>query len=256
MERTFITAGGVRLESATWGERVPGRPTLVFLHEGLGSVSLWRDFPQRVAAATGLPAFAYSRRGYGASDGIQPPRPLDMLEREAALLPEVLAAAGLGPVLLVGHSDGASIALLHAASGAAGLLGVAVLAPHSFVEDITVSSIAAAAEAYRAGPLRERLARHHGENVDGAFWGWNRVWLDPGFRGWDIRPRLAAIGVPLLVRQGQDDEYGTAAQVEAIGAAVPPARILMLPACGHSPHRDQPEATLAAIAAFVAEICR
>ena len=256
MERTFITPGGMRLEAATWGAPRSGRPTLVFLHEGLGSVSLWRDFPQRVAEATGLPAFAYSRRGYGASDGILPPRPLDVLEREAALLPAVLAAAGLGPVLLVGHSDGASIALLHAAAGPAALLGVVAMAPHSFVEDVTVQSIAAAADAYRAGPLRDRLARHHGANVDGAFWGWNRVWLDPGFRDWDIRPKLAAIGVPVLVIQGEDDEYGTAAQVEAIRAAVPAARSLLLPACGHSPHRDQPDAAVAAVAAFAAEYGR
>ncbi len=242
-----LAVDGHALEIAWHGA---GDPTLVFLHEGLGSVSLWRDFPAQVAAATGRRAFVYSRRGYGQSEPITPPRPLTYMHDEAALLPAILDAAGIGPAILVGHSDGASIALIHAATGAPRIRGLVLLAPHVFVEDLSVASIGAARVAYLEGDLRARLARHHAD-VDGAFWGWNRAWLDPGFRAWNLEAFLPAIRVPTLVIQGKDDAYGTLAQVAAIARGLGgPITTAILDACGHAPHRDQPAATLAAIAAY------
>lgn len=228
-----------------------GDTTLVFLHEGLGSVTLWRDFPDRVAHAVGLPALVYSRRGYGGSSSIALPRPVRFMHDEAAFLPEVLAAAGIGRSILVGHSDGASIALLHAAARPAGLRGLAVLAPHVLVEELSIASIAKARVAYETTDLRAKLERHHGANVDVAFRGWNDVWLAPAFRAWNIEDEVANIRVPCAVIQGRDDEYGTLAQVESIRARVPGAEVTVLDACGHSPHRDRPAATLAAIEALV-----
>lgn len=232
----------------------PG-PVLVFLHEGLGSVSLWRDFPDRLARACGLAAVVYSRAGYGGSSPVALPRPLDYMSREAhGVLPALLDALGLAEVILVGHSDGASISLIHAGhDGRSRVRGVVAMAPHSFVEPLCLDGIRAAREAFETGDLRARLARHHGDNVDCAFWGWNRAWLDPNFAHWDIRADLAGIRAPVLVIQGWQDEYGTEAQVRAVQAAVPAgARALMLENCAHSPHRDQPQAVMAAIADFVA----
>ena len=250
-----IAVDGMSLECRWVGAAAAGRPCLVLLHEGLGSVSLWRDFPDRLAQHTGLAVFAYSRRGYGGSDGIELPRPLDYLDREAALLPDVLNAAGIERAVLVGHSDGATIALAHAATAPADTVAVVAMAPHSFVEDIALDGIRAAKAAYLAGPLRDRLARHHGDQVDSTFWGWNNAWLDPGFTCLNLRSRLSAIQLPLLVIQGEDDEYGTSRQVEAIVTAIPGARPLLLPHCGHSPQRDQAETVLTAIGEFVAGIC-
>ena len=253
----FLTADGRRLEYALVGPPGPrGAPTLVLLHEGLGCVSLWRDFPAALAARTGCRVLVYSRAGYGASDPVPLPRPVGFMHDEALRsLPEVLEAAAITDAILVGHSDGASIALIHAAAArtADRVRAVALLAPHVFVEDLSVRSIAAAAVAYQETDLRARLLRHHGDNVDCAFWGWNRVWLDPGFRGWNLEAFLPRVTVPLLVIQGVDDEYGTEAQVAAIaGKSGGPVETLLLPGCGHSPHRDQREATLDALSAFVA----
>jgi len=254
MRPFFLSAGGTRLEAVWHGPPPDEAPTLVFLHEGLGSVSLWKDFPEALAARTGLGALVYSRRGYGKSDSVLLPRPLDDMQQEGLRgLPEVLRAAEVGEFLLVGHSDGASIALVYAGSSPApGLRGVVVEAPHVFCEDVSVRSISAARDAYERGDLRERLRRHHGDNVDGAFWGWNRAWLDPGFRKWNLESFLPGIRVPLLVLQGEGDEYGTAAQVEAIARrAGAGATVVMLPECGHSPHRDQRERTLQQMADFI-----
>ena len=249
-----IVVAGIGLECRRVGAADAGRPTLVLLHEGLGSVSTWRDFPDRLARATGLAVFLYSRQGYGGSDPIELPRPLDYLEREARLLPAVLAAAGIGRAVLVGHSDGANIALHHAASGNGDTLAVVAMAPHSLVEPVTLAGIRLARDAFQSGGLRERLARHHGANVDAAFRGWCDTWLDPRFANLDLRPILASIRAPLLLIQGEDDEYGSPAQVEIIAAGSPAARTLLLPACGHAPHRDQPQAVLAAIGELVAGI--
>ncbi len=249
---------GARLEYRFIPPRADGRPALVFLHEGLGCVALWRDFPDEVAAATGCGVLAYSRAGYGRSSPVPLPRPLSYMHDEAKdVLPRLLDAAGLDDVVLVGHSDGGSIALVHAGGSDPGgrVKGVATLAPHVFCEDLSVASIAKAREAYEKGDLREKLARHHGDNVDVAFWGWNRAWLDPDFTRWNIEEYLPRIRVPVLVVQGREDPYGTAAQYESIAAScVGPTRVIVLEACGHSPQRDQRDATLEAIAGFVGEV--
>jgi pimeloyl-ACP methyl ester carboxylesterase len=251
-----LVAAGRRLEFEWHGPGPQDAPTLVLLHEGLGSVSTWRDFPARLAAATGCGALVYSRAGYGGSDPVPLPRPLRFMHDEALRsLPDVLRAAGVRDAVLVGHSDGASIALIHAGSGAATPVRALVLeAPHVFVEDLSVRSIAAAAEAFTSGRLRAALERHHGGNVEVAFWGWNRAWLDPGFRSWNLQEYLPAIRLPVLLIQGQDDEYGTVRQLDAITAGCAgPVERLVLERCGHAPHRDQPELTLEAITAFVKE---
>ena len=249
-ERSFVAVRDHRLEV----ERIGGdarRPTLVFLHEGLGSISLWRDFPARVAQATGCPAVVYSRYGYGRSDPLEAPFAVDYMHREALeTLPEFLAALAIERPVLVGHSDGASIALVYAGSRDA-LAGLAVLAPHVFVEDISVKSIAAAKVTFETTDLPEKLARHHADPRR-TFYGWNDVWLHPDFRRWNIEAYLPAVRCPVLAIQGVDDEYGTMAQVEAIERQVGGrCEVVRLAACGHSPHRDQPEPTLAAVARFV-----
>ena len=229
----------LRHEIAWVGAAESNHPTVVFLHEGLGSVSLWRDFPQRFCLAHGLRGLVYSRYGYGRSTArpLDEPLPHDFMHRQAwEVLPALLAQLGVERPWLFGHSDGASIALLHAAREP--VSGVIVMAPHILVEEIGVASIRQAREAYMNGPLRERLARHH-DDVDSAFWGWNDVWLDPAFRSWDIREEVARITAPLLAIQGEGDEYGTLEQVLGIGRLLPQAEVLVLPDCGHSPHRDQ-----------------
>jgi pimeloyl-ACP methyl ester carboxylesterase len=237
-----------------------GAPTLVFLHEGLGSAKQWRDFPTRVGEATKLAAIAYSRVGYGASAPVSLPRPLTYMQDEAKVaLPALLDELGIDKAILIGHSDGGSIAIVHAAIDAdvkrARIRGLVLEAPHVFVEDVSIASIAKAREAYETGDLREKLAKHHGANVDGAFRGWNDAWLDPGFRTWNIEEYLPRIEVPVLVIQGEDDPYGTRAQVDAIARQVRgPVEVVMLPKCGHAPHRDQEQATLAAIVRFVQKI--
>jgi pimeloyl-ACP methyl ester carboxylesterase len=253
IETTLVEVGGVRIEVRKIPASRAASTTLVFLHEGLGSVSLWRDFPDRIAATTGLRTIVYSRRGYGRSDPAPLPRPVRFMHEEAAsALPALLDAFAARDTILVGHSDGASIALLYASARPSGLRGVVVLAPHVFVEDVTVASIERAREAYARTDLRARLARHHGANVDVAFRGWNNVWLDPAFRSWNIESEVQRIDIPVLVIQGKDDEYGTLAQVASIQRrATGPVDTLVLDACGHSPHKDQPDATAAAIATFV-----
>lgn len=259
-----LTAANHRLEAVWHGPPPEDAPTIVMLHEGLGCVAGWRDWPARLARETGLGVLVYSRWGYGGSDAVEPPRPLRYMHDEAlGALPEVLAAAGVREAILLGHSDGASIALIYAGSpiskrdGAPRIRGLALLAPHVFCEDISVEAIGRAREAYLHGDLRERLARFHGKNVDGAFWGWNRAWLDPGFRSWNLEEFLPGIEIPVLVVQSETDPYGTLAQVEAIERGVR-GRFsrLILPECGHAPQKDRPEETTAAVVEMVARTLR
>ncbi|MFL5539022.1 MAG: alpha/beta fold hydrolase [Longimicrobiaceae bacterium] len=253
----FVVAGGRRLEYRWLGPRGDEAPTLVFLHEGLGSASLWRDFPDRLAAATGLGALVYSRAGYGRSDPADLPRPVRFMHDEAEVLVEVLEGTGVRTPVLVGHSDGASIALIYAGSDAGPRPRALVLeAPHVFTEPHGLASIAAIREQYRTTQLRERLARHH-RHVDVAFHGWNDVWLDPEFRAWNIEAYLPRIAAPMLVVQGEDDEYGTWAQVEAVQrGAAGPVEVLAVPACGHSPHREHPDLVLDAMTRFLSVVLR
>ena len=233
--------------------------TLVFLHEGLGSVEQWREFPRAVAEASGLPALVYSRAGYGRSSPCALPRPLTYMQQEAAdVLPRVLDVVGVHDCVLIGHSDGASIAIAFAQRQAprhGRLRGLVLEAPHVLCEDVSVRSIEKARVDYVDGDLRERLAKYH-RDVDCAFRGWNDAWLDPGFRAFDLRPFLPFVSAPTLVIQGENDEYGTRAQVDAIASAVrlAPVTVRMLAACGHAPHRDQPETTLREILTFLTSI--
>ncbi|HEY3801652.1 MAG TPA: alpha/beta hydrolase [Kofleriaceae bacterium] len=231
--------GDLELESRWMGPPRDGGPELVLLHEGLGSITQWREFP----AQLGRPALVYARAGYGSSTPVTVPRPLSYMHDEAALLPAILDTAHVTQPILVGHSDGASIAIIAAGSGAVVPLGLVLIAPHVFVEDVSVESIAKARDAYPE--LRDRLARHHAD-VDGAFWGWNGAWLDPGFRSWNIEPFLPGIHAPVLVVQGSADVYGTLAQVDAIVRAIPHAEALIVPGAGHTPFRD--ESVISAIA--------
>jgi pimeloyl-ACP methyl ester carboxylesterase len=231
----------LRLEYQWVGVPDSPHPTVVFLHEGLGSIALWKDFPQHFCRAGGFRGLVFSRYGYGRST----PRPhderwpVDFMHRQAwEVLPALFAELGIERPWLFGHSDGGSIALLHAARFP--VSGLVVVAPHTIVEDISVASIAEARTAYLSGGLRERLARYH-DDVDSAFWGWNDIWLNPDFRGWDLREHLPAIDVPILAVQGEDDEYGTLEQIYGIARLAPQTRLLVLPQCGHSPHRDQTE---------------
>jgi pimeloyl-ACP methyl ester carboxylesterase len=252
----FIEAAGQRLE-ARWLDGAADRPVILMLHEGLGSVGLWRDFPDQVAERTGSPVLVWSRAGYGKSDPVSLPRPLTYMHDEAIeVLPHIVAQLDGRPHILLGHSDGASIALIHAGHcPQPGLKGMVLMAPHVFVEDISIAGIEAAREAWEKHGLRDRLGRHHGPNVDCAFLGWNGAWLYPGFRSWNIEEFLPAITVPCLLIQGRNDEYGTLAQVDAIARQVSgPAATCILDACSHAPQKDQTAAVLDAIAKFVTEL--
>jgi pimeloyl-ACP methyl ester carboxylesterase len=251
----FLDIAPQRLEYRFVGPWPDEAPTLVLLHEGLGCVGLWGNFLERLAAASGLGVFAYSRAGYGASSSIALPRPVTYMHEEARqILPQVLEAIGFRQGLLVGHSDGASIAAIFQGSVAdPRVRGLTLIAPHFFTEDVGLAEIAKARDAYRTG-LREKLARWHGD-VDAAFLGWNGVWLDPEFRNWNIEEYLTTIRVPVQVIQGVDDQYGTVAQVEAVKAGCPaPVNVIMLEGVHHSPHREAADATIDAIAGFARRV--
>jgi pimeloyl-ACP methyl ester carboxylesterase len=252
----YLRIDGTRLECRWIGPGPDEAPTIVFLHEGLGSVSTWRDFPDALAAAAGCGALVYSRVGYGKSDPVDLPRSVRFMHDEARVLTAVLAQTGILEPVLLGHSDGASIALIAAGSGPIpGLRALVLEAPHTFAEPCGLESIAKIADVYRNTSLRERLARHHGDNTDVAFWGWNHVWLDPGFRAWNIEDVLPGITVPTLVVQGEDDEYGSWKHVESIQRqSSGPVQTLLLPRCGHAPHAEQRDATLAAMTRFIRRI--
>ena len=269
MNATVASTGPTSFAHITWRGRAvriehqwitperTERPLMVFLHEGLGSVSMWRDFPERLCEAANLRGLVYSRPGYGRST----PRAADehwapdFMHRQAhEVLPALLEALGVdtaeAPPWLFGHSDGGSIALLHAARWPTRVAGAIVLAPHILVEDLSIASIAQARTAYETTDLRQRLARHH-DDPDSAFRGWNDIWLHPDFRAWTIEGELTPITCPLLAVQGLDDEYGTLEQIRGIARRLPQTQLLELPDCGHSPHKDQAAALIAAVCQFM-----
>ena len=254
----FLRIGESDLEYRMLGPAPEEAPTIVMLHEGLGSAALWGDFPDKLQAATGAGVFVYSRAGYGHSSPVILPRPIDYMHREALdVLPKLLAQIGFQRGILVGHSDGASIAAIYAGGVQDHRVrAIALMAPHFIVEDISVTSIAAIRTAYETTNLRDKLARWH-KHVDNAFYGWNGAWLDPKFRNWDISEYLAYIRVPVGIVQGEDDQYGTIRQVEiAQEECYCPVDVTVLDGAGHSPHREAPGATLNAISDFANAVLR
>lgn len=242
----------IKIECLSIDVTAVNKQPIVFLHEGLGSVSLWKDFPEKLCHATGRTGLVYSRYGYGKSTAKPPEEywPVDFMHTQAReVLPQLLSTLNIQKPWLFGHSDGASIALLFASMFPDEVTGLILLAPHVFVEDITIKSIEQAREAYLHTDLKSKLAQYHAD-PDSAFWGWNNIWLNPEFRYWNIEQELATVNCPTLVVQGLDDEYGTLAQIEHIGAAIP-AKKLVLPQCKHSPHSDQPELLLAEVKNFI-----
>jgi pimeloyl-ACP methyl ester carboxylesterase len=248
----FLRIGAAELEYRMIGPAPDDAPTVVMLHEGLGSAGLWGDFPDKLQAATGAGIFIYSRAGYGASSKVELPRPLDYMHIEALkILPDLLDRIGFRRGLLLGHSDGASIAAIYAgAHQDHRVQGVAMIAPHFIVEDVSVASIAEIKTAYETTGLKTKLARWH-KDVDNAFYGWNGAWLDPQFRTWDISEYLGYIRVPVAILQGSADQYGTMRQIEiAQEECYCPVDVTMISGAGHSPFRETPGAALAAIADF------
>ena len=257
MELRAVLAAGRKIEAMWSAPRGVGLPTLVFLHEGLGSGPAWRDFPAQLGLRTGCGVLLYSRYGNGFSEPLHEPRTVAYMHDEALVaLPAVLAAFDVVETIFIGHSDGASIATIYACDRA-GVRGLVLEAPHVFVEDLSIRSIGRAREAFATGDLRERLARYH-VDVDRTFYGWNDIWLDPAFRSWNIEAFAAGVRCPMLLVQGEDDEYGTSAQLDAIRLRAVEAAVdeLLLARCGHAPHRDRPGAVMAAIAAFVETILK
>jgi pimeloyl-ACP methyl ester carboxylesterase len=252
----MITLDGRHLETAWWGPPPSDAPTLVLLHEGLGSVGLWRGFPAALHEATGFGVFAWSRFGYGRSDTITLPRPLSYMHDEArSVLGRVLDEAGIQRCILVGHSDGGSIAAIYAGEhDDPRVAGLATIAAHFIVEDICVTSIAGIKRDYETGGLRDRLARHH-DDVDAAFYGWSGAWLDPGFRAWDITQSTEGIRVATLLLQGEDDPYGTVEQLRVAERHLRcPVQTHLIPNAKHSPHVEAPRATCDAVAAFARRV--
>jgi pimeloyl-ACP methyl ester carboxylesterase len=256
-KKLTLSVDGKNLEAEHHGPRAEDAPTIVMLHEGLGSVSAWRDWPAELARETGFGVFVYSRAGYGNSDPVTLPRPVTYMHHEAdVVLPQVLTQAKLQKCILLGHSDGASISILHAGSKTrhASVCGVALLSPHVFCEPISVAAIEAMRDAYMTTNLRERLSKVH-RDVDNAFWGWNGVWLNPEFSKWNIEDRLAQIDLPTLVIQEDNDPYGTLAQVNAIERGTTgPTDIFVLNGNGHFPQRDFCHETTKAVARFARRV--
>jgi len=254
----FLDLGDVRLEYRMTGPRPEAAPTLVLLHEGLGAAAIWGDFAEKLAAATGTGVFAYSRAGYGRSSPSKLPRSVAFVHEEAQdVLPRVLGAIGLRRGLLVGHSDGASIAAIYAGSVQDHRVrGLALMAPHFFTEEMGLAEIERAKAAFQAGALREKLKRLHAD-PDNAFHTWCGPWLDPAFRQWEITEALAHIRVPILIVQGENDQYGTVRQIEvAQQECYCPVEVALLPDTKHAPYYEAPEATLRAIADFTNRLLR
>jgi pimeloyl-ACP methyl ester carboxylesterase len=251
-----VVAGGKRLETLWIRHVAADRPVIVMLHEGLGSISAWKHFPHTVAERTGCNVLIYSRYGHGKSQELTEKRPVSFMHHEGeVVLPELLQKLNIERPIVLGHSDGGSIALIFAARFPDCCSALILEAPHVFVEDLSVRSITEAKESFRTTNLRHKLSRHHA-HVDATFWGWNDIWLDPEFRSWNIEDCLPGIGCPILCIQGEQDQYGTIAQLKAIQARIPETEIVTLPECKHSPHRDQPEMTLQCITDFVRRVTR
>ncbi len=249
-----VIVDGKRLETLWIPSTDPEARTIVMLHEGLGSLGAWKNFPRDLAARTGCNVLVYSRYGHGGSDKLMEERPVAFMHHEGeVVLPELLDKLGIPRPILLGHSDGGSIALIFAGAYPERCAALILEAPHVFVEDLSVASITEAKMNYQTTNLPQKLARYHA-HVDETFWGWNDIWLDPQFRSWNIEEYLDKIRCPVLCIQGEQDQYGTLAQVQAIQARVTDSEILMLPDCKHSPHRDQSERTLQAIAEFLGKL--
>jgi pimeloyl-ACP methyl ester carboxylesterase len=249
-----VLVDGRRLETLWLAPRDAGGQTIVMLHEGLGSVALWKDFPHALSARTGCGVLVYSRYGHGSSEPQAEKRTISFMHHEGeVVLPELLERMGIARPILLGHSDGGSIALIFAGRYPERPQALILEAPHLFVEEFGLASIRAAKIAFETTDFRSKLARYHA-HVDETFWAWNDIWLDPQFPAWNIESYLENIRCPVLCIQGEGDEYGTRAQVDAIVATVPGSELIMLPNCGHSPHRDQREATLETVTEFVGTI--
>lgn len=246
---------GTELDCDWLGPSPAEAPTLVLLHEGLGSIALWKNVPQRLAEATNCGVLIYSRQGYGSSSPLTGPRPVDYMHREAReILPPLLDRFAVRRPVLIGHSDGASIALIFAGCYPDIPLGLVLEAPHVFVEDVTLAGIEEVRTIYQTTDLAKKLGRYH-DDVDAAFRGWNDIWLDPAFRNWNIEEYLPAIVCPVLQIQGRDDQYATRAQLDAIASGIPGSvKTVLFDDCAHSPHHEQPLATIEAISAFVTRI--
>ena len=252
----FVQAGGKQLECASWGPSPSDAPTLVLLHEGLGCVALWRDFPDKLAASTGFGVFAYSRAGYGQSDLAELPRPVDYMTREAkGVLHDVLDAAGIRKCILIGHSDGATIAAEYVGNVFdARVRGLVLMAPHFFAEQEGLSEIKKVKELFATTDLKQKMAKYH-RDPEVAFRGWNDGWLNPLFADWDVSDVIDQFRIPVLGIQGVDDQYGTLAQINIIEErSYAPVELAVLEDCGHSPFLEQPDITLAQITRFVQRI--
>ena len=250
----YVSVDGARLEYVWHGPPPLHAPTLVFLHEGLGSIGQWRNFPAELSSRLGCSALVYSRCGHGRSDALSAPQSIHFMHHEATeVLPRLLEVFEIHRPILVGHSDGASIAIIAAGSGLEAR-ALILEAPHVFTEPFGLESIAKARTAYEQGDLKARLARHHA-HVDAAFRGWNGAWLNPDFVRWNLEEFLPGISLPVQLIQGKDDEYGSVKQLEAIEQKVRgPVERVLLDQCGHSPHRDQPEKTLESMSDFVRRV--
>ncbi len=251
-----LVAGGKALEWAGFGAPTAGRPVIVLLHEGLGCLACWRDFPERLARETGHAVFAFSRAGYGASDPADLPRPLDYMTREAEdVLPDVLHAVDAPGYILMGHSDGATIAAIYAGTAGDGRVrGLVLMAPHFFTEPMGLAAIAETKTRFETSDMKARMAKYH-RDPEATFRGWNDAWLDPGFVSWNVEEVIDGFSVPVLVLQGADDQYGTLAQVNVVEARSPaPVEVAVIDDCRHALHRDQPEAVLAAVPIYLTQL--
>ncbi|WP_321528457.1 alpha/beta hydrolase [Sedimenticola selenatireducens] len=252
--QNYLMVDGVRLECRWYGRRKADQPVLVLLHEGLGCIDMWRDFPDRLAEQTDLAVFVYSRQGYGRSDPFERPLEVGFMHREGLeILPGVLDEAGIDQAILVGHSDGASIALIYSGERSdTRIRGLVLLAPHLFVEEETLEGIRQAKQAFDTGRLADRLQRYHGDHTESTFRHWSGIWLDPRFTAWNIESSLPGIKVPLLAIMGEDDQYGTLAQINTLAERLPEQTgLAVLKDCGHSPHLEQMEQTLERITDFL-----